>query len=167
MIKVVPDDAVQAVVEEEERKYRLVRCGDRIQWEKVESTEAMEMNLLELNKRYLQQVTKENGIPMQEWFQRLIGKDGYSKEGGKILAGAVNWDEVTDDLEVRAWLRAVFHTKEEGKLPQIKGTITTTEFKQDFQRAKENTSPSPSGMDYTIWKCIAKYDKLADMFSKL
>ena len=48
---------------------------------------------------------------MQEWFQRLIVKDGYSKEGGKILAGAVNWDEVPDDLEVRAWLKAVVQTK--------------------------------------------------------
>ena len=63
------------------------------------------MNLLELNKRYLQQVTKEDWIPMKERFQRLIGMDGYSKEGGKILAGAVNWDEVPDDLELREWIR--------------------------------------------------------------
>ena len=89
------------MVEEDERKYRVVKCGDRIQLETVDLREAMEMNLLELNKRHLQQVTKEDGIPMKEWFQRLIGKDGYSEEGVKILEGVIEWDEVPDHLEVR------------------------------------------------------------------
>ena len=47
----------------------------------------------------------------------------------------------------------------------IEGTITTKEFQRAFAKAKENTSSSPSGMDYTVWKCIAKDDGLASSFS--
>ena len=51
--------------------------GDRIPWETVDAREEMELQLLARNKRHLQQVAKEDGIPMQEWFQKLIGEDGY------------------------------------------------------------------------------------------
>ena len=46
----------------------------------------------------------------------------------------------------------------------IEGVITTKEFQRAFGKSKENTSSSPSGMDYTIWKCIAKDDGLASSF---
>ena len=65
MIKVIPDNTVQAEVEEDESKYRLVKCSDQILWEKVDSRESMEMHLLESNNRYLQQVMKEDGILIQ------------------------------------------------------------------------------------------------------
>ena len=59
------------------------------------------------NKSHLQQVSKEYGVPMQEWFQKLIGEDGYSEEGGRILAGEIDWNEIPDNTEIRECLRAV------------------------------------------------------------
>ena len=65
------------------------------------------MQLLARNKRHLQQVSKEYGIPMQEWFQKLIGEDGYLEEGGRILAGEIDWNEIPDNRKIREWLKAV------------------------------------------------------------
>ena len=124
----------------------------------------MELHFLARNKRHLQQVAKEDGIPMQEWFQKLIGGDGYSKEGGKLLAGNVNWKDIPDNKEVREWIKALIHTTAKTALPMIEGTITTKEFQLAFGKAKENTSSSPSGMDYTVCQCIAKDDGLAPSF---
>ena len=125
MIKVIKDDAVQAEVEEDDKKYRVVKCGCQIQWETVDAREEMELQLLARNKRHLQQVAKEDGIPMQEWFQKLIREDGYSEEGGRIIAGEIDWKEIPDNREIREWIRAVIRTPAEVKLPTIEGTITT------------------------------------------
>jgi len=125
----------------------------------------MELQLLARNKRHLQQVAKEDGIPMQEWFQKLIGEDGYSDEGGKLLAGEINWKKIPDIKEIREWIRALIRTPEETKMPTIEGVITTKEFQRAFWKAKENTSSSSSGMDYIIWKCIAKDNGLASSFA--
>ena len=90
VIKVIPDDAVQVDFETVDNGYRITKVGDRIQWEMVDSREEIELQLLARNKRHLQQVGKEDRIPMQEWFQKLIGEDGYLDKGGKILAGEIN-----------------------------------------------------------------------------
>ena len=130
--------------------YRVTRVGDRIQWETVDSRRKMELQLLARNKRHLQQVSKEDGIPMQEWFHKFIGEDVYLEEGGRILAGEIDWNEIPDNKEIREWIRAVIQTPAEIKLPTIEGMITTNEFQTAFGKAKENTSSSPSGMYYTI-----------------
>ena len=51
--------------------------------------------------RQLKKVSKEDGITIKEWFQRLIVRDGYYEEEGNILAGVIDWNEFHDDLEVR------------------------------------------------------------------
>ena len=66
---------------------------------------------------------------------------------------------------MKAWLKTLIKTDKEIKLPPITGGITTEEFKQSFQKAKENTSSSPSGLDYPIWKCIASDDTMAEVFA--
>ena len=120
VIKVIPTDAVQATVDETEEGYIVTAVGERMQWETIDSREEMEMHLLARNKRHLQQVTKENGILMQEWFQQLIGKDGYSDEGSKVLTGCINWKEIPDTPEVKSWLQAVIQTSQEAELPRIR-----------------------------------------------
>ena len=132
VLKVIPDDAVMATVEEGGQGYRMTTSGRDMQWEVIDLREEMEKHLLQRNKPHLQQVAKEDGIPMQQWFQSLIGKDGYSVGGGNILAGEINWREVQEDPEVRAWLKTLIKTDKELKLPPITGGITTEEFKQAF-----------------------------------
>ena len=36
---------------------------------------------------------------------------------------------------------------------------------QAFKKAKENTSSSPSGLNYKIWKCITSNEPLAEIFA--
>ena len=38
---------------------------------------------------------------------------------------------------------------------------------QAFKKSKENTSSLPSGLDYTIWKCIASDEDLAEVFAMM
>ena len=83
----MPDDAVMTMVEEGGQGYRMMTSGGAMQWTVIDLREEMEKHLLQRNKHHLQQVAKEDGIPMQQWFQSLIGKDGYSIEGDNILAG--------------------------------------------------------------------------------
>jgi hypothetical protein len=77
---------------------------------------------------------------MQEWFQQIIGEDGYSYEGGQILAGNIEWSEISDNEEVIAWLREIIQTLEETNLPWIEVMITPKEFQNAFGKARENTS---------------------------
>ena len=149
-IKVIPDDAVTVSVEESDSRFAVKSEGEKIQWETIDTREEMEEQLLQRNKRHLQQVTKEGGIPMQAWFQRMIGNDGYSEKGGGVLEGDIEWEEIPDDPEIRAWVKAVMKTEKEKILPPIEGGITTQEFMQALKKAQENTSSSPSGLDYTI-----------------
>ena len=93
---------MQAEVEAVADGYRVLQTGGRLQWETVGSREEMGLHFLDRNKLHLQQVSKENGIPMQELSQQLIGEDSYSDEGGRILVGNIEWSEIPDNEEVRA-----------------------------------------------------------------
>ena len=68
VLKVIPDDAVTTMVEEGGQGYRLKTTGGAMQWTAVDSREEMEKHLLQRNKWHLQQVAKEDVIPMQQWF---------------------------------------------------------------------------------------------------
>ena len=107
VIKVIPDDAVEVQVEEEDKELIMKSVGERIQWETIDTREKIEKHLSKRNKQHIQQVAKEKGIPMQEWFQKLIGNDRYSEKGGRVLEGDIEWEEIPNDPEIRAWLKAV------------------------------------------------------------
>ena len=98
----MPDDKVEVKVEEDDRAFIVTSVGERIHWETIDTREEMENNLLQRNKRHLQQVTKERGITMQAWFQKMIGNDGYSDKGGGVLEGEIEWEEIPNDPEIRA-----------------------------------------------------------------
>ena len=125
----------------------------------------MEEHILQRNKQHLQQVTKEGGIPIQAWFQKMIWNNGYSDKGGGVLEGDIEWEEIPNDPEIRAWLTAIVKTVNKKRLPPIWGGITTQEFMQAFKKAKEKKSSSPLGLDYTIWKFIASDEELAELFA--
>ena len=76
VIKVIPDDAVEVQVEQTEQVYRIIGVGESLQWEIIDTREEMENKLHQRNKRDLQQVSKEDEVPMQAWFQNLVGCDG-------------------------------------------------------------------------------------------
>ena len=84
-----------------------------------------------------------------------------------MLSGNIEWEDIPDDPEIRAWVKSLIRKKEEKYLPPIQGSITTREFKYSSKAAKDNTSSSPSEIDYIIWKCIARDDKMAEIFAKM
>ena len=128
----IPDDAITVSVEESNSSFAVKSEGEKIQWETIDTREEMEEQLLQRNKRHLQQVTREGGMPMKAWFQNMIGNDGYSDKGGGLLEGDIEWGEIPDDPEIRAWLKAIMKMEKEKRLPPIEGRITTQEFMQAF-----------------------------------
>ena len=69
--------------------------------------------------------------------------------------------EFTNDA-IQAWLSAVQQISTNGKLPKIEEAISVAEFQQAFKVVKENTSSSPSGLHYFIWKVVICDDDLAE-----
>ena len=43
----------------------------------------------------------------------MIGNDVYSDKGGGVLEGDIEWEEIPNFPEFRAWLKAVIQTEEE------------------------------------------------------
>lgn len=63
-------------------------------------------------------------------------------------------EDATDEV-VAAWIRSLQQTEAEKALPPITGSITKEEFQSAFKAVSEHTSSSPSGLHYSIWKCLA------------
>ena len=78
VLKVVPADAIQAAARNVGDHYKITTTGAKIEWAIIDDLKEMEFCLLVRNKRNLQQVAKEDVIPLQKWFQNLIVQDGYS-----------------------------------------------------------------------------------------
>lgn len=82
----------------------------------------------------------------------------------EVLDGSISIDEAMDeamDEAKAAWVRAVQQTEQEKKLPPITGKITKEQFQGVLKAVSDNTSSSPSGLHYTIWKCLAAEDDFA------
>ena len=50
-------------------------------------------------------------------------------------------------------------TDEDNKLKPLPNFITPEEFAESFKITDEMTSPSPSGLHYTLWKAIAEKEQ--------
>ena len=53
VLKVIPDDAVTAIVEDGEQGYRMEISGGAMHWEVIDSRKEMELHLLQRNKQNL------------------------------------------------------------------------------------------------------------------
>ena len=68
---------------------------------------------------------------------------------------------------MQTFLHKLAKTDEEQQLKSIEGTVNSEEFSQAFKAVHESMSSSPSGLHYTIWKCIAHDEELARVFACL
>ena len=123
----------------------------------------MEAHISEWNKRHLQQMTMEESPPSYAYFREILEDHGCSPLADKILEG-----EVTSDLDkfppaVKQLLVNMKRTDQEKACLPINGYIHTDEYQQLFRSVSEHTPSSPSGMTYTIWKCIASSTELAQV----
>ena len=165
-LKAIPTDVMAIEVRTtpdyiEVTKYLLIP----IKWDRITDRAQLEHNILQRNKRHLQQVDRENGIPMHTAFDDLFSNHGTSPAADALLNGEISAELNAFPPPVRNVLRFIAKTEQEAMLPEITGEITTAEFKSAFKAVSEKTSSSPSGLHYTLWKAIATDNELSEYFA--
>ena len=155
-LKVLPDDAVRAVV--------TVTVGaDHIQltacyrysgvWDEKTDQKEIERLILMRNKRHLQQYDIEEGRIHNPIMQKVIKGYGTNDIIKAIRDGTLGLTEATDEA-IQAWLSALKQTGSQMTLPRITGAISVEEFQSAFKAVSEKTTSSPSGLHYSIGKCL-------------
>jgi len=75
--------------------------------------------------------------------------------------------EYTVTPEMAAFFCTLRKTEAARKLPPILGVITSHDFQEMFKMARQRTSSDPRTLNYTLWKCLAKNDKISGFVSVL
>ena len=134
-------------------------------WNDVTSQDEIETLLLERNKRHLQQTAREEGISTQPLLTFIRRDHGINSKAQKILDGTLTEFELTP--EMAEFFTALRKGPTEHGLPHIGDGITPSELQEMFKRSKEKTSSDSRTLNYTIWKSMARDDKLAELLSTL
>ena len=135
-------------------------------WRDITSAEEIEHELLQRNKMHLEQTAREEGISVKETLSALRENNGFNPLSEKVLNG----EQITEyelTPEMAAYFQALKRTPKERELTPILGSISSVEFQEMFKRAKERTSSDSRTPNYTIWKCLAKSDKISGFASVL
>ena len=132
-------------------------------WRKVIDPAELEGLILERNSRHLQQASIEEGRVQNPLIQDIMSNHGTDLLQ-EVLDGTIPIPDATDEF-ITAWIHSIKQTEEEKTLPPITGNITPQQFQDAFKAVSEQTSSSPSGLHYTIWKTIAEVPELAQWLS--
>jgi hypothetical protein len=160
-LKVPNDDIVEALVEREGDYFVLLAVFQPGEiWRTVTDPAEIEVLLTERNCRDLQQATVEAGRSQDPVIQNLMEDQGTDLMQ-EILDGDIGMDDAVDEA-IRAWIIVLKQTEQERRLPPITGKITASDFRAAFAKVKERTSSSPSGIHYTIWKCLARDEEISE-----
>ena len=162
--KVLPND-VQAVTVEKDDTDKFWRISGILPmptplWKDITAAEDIEAELLQRNQMHLEQTDREQGISTGPTLTALQQNYGYNELSRKILDGA-HIEEYELTTEMTALFRALERTEQERELRPILGSITSTEFQQMFKIARERTSSDSRTLNYTLWKCLARSDKIS------
>ena len=152
-------------------------------WQDVTSREEIEQELINRNRMHLEQVAREDGISTQPLMTELRKEHGFNSFSSAILNGDKLEAEIESLLlleatgrpvteytvtpEMVAFFRTLRQTEAERKLPPVLGVITSHDFQEMFKMARERTSSNPRTLNYTLWKCLAKNDKISGFVSVL
>jgi hypothetical protein len=160
-LKVPHDDIVEAQVKmtDEHIILRAVSLPSQI-WRTVTDIVEIKSLLLERNKHHLQQSDAKEGRVHDPIIQSLL-PNHCTDLLDEVLSGSISIDSAADEV-LKAWLLALKQTDAEKALPPITGSISKDEFQAAFKAVSEHTSSSPSGLHYSIWKCLAHEDDLAE-----
>ena len=135
-------------------------------WRDITTAKDIEAALLQRNQMHLEQTDREGGISTTTTLTTLRKNYGYNAMSDKVLNGTPV-TEFALTTEMSAFFEALKRTETEKKLRPVLGSITSTEFQQMFKRAKEKTSSDSRTLNYTLWKCLAKSDKISGFASVL
>ena len=115
---------------------------------------------------HLEQTAREQGISTHPPFTQLRENQGFNALSTRVLNG----EEITDyelTPETATFFAALKRTDKDRALSPVLGIISSTEVQEMFQLAKERTSSDPRTPNYSIWKCLARSDKVAGLLSIL
>jgi hypothetical protein len=129
-------------------------------WQDATDSEDIEEKLLRQNERHLQQTAREEGPSTLPPFTTLRENHGFNAFSAQVLAGTHSQD-LEISLDAAAFLTALKRTDTETALWPVLGPITSLEFQKMFATAKERTLSDSRTLNYTLWKCLAKSDKIS------
>jgi hypothetical protein len=129
-------------------------------WGTVTDAAEIEELIMERNRWHLQQAEIEEGR-CHDPIMKELRKGHRIDLMQEVLDGTITLDDATDET-VAAWIRAIKQTDAEKALPPVTGKISKEQFQTAFKVVSEHTSSSPSGLHYSIWKCLAREDDLAE-----
>ena len=166
----VPPNEVQAVITERDltNKYWIISTIiplPRHLWRDITSTEEIEAKLLQRNKMHLEKTSREGGLSTGPVMTLLRENYGFNPLSKAILEGEPIEYELTP--EMAAFFQALKKTEADRALPPVLGSITSGDFQEMFKRAREHTSSDPRTPNYSIWKCLAKSDRISGVASVL
>lgn len=135
-------------------------------WQEITAASEIEQHLLQRNQMHLEQTDREQGVSTSPLLMNLRASHGFNDLSTRILNG----EEITEyelTPEMAAFFGALKRTETDRSLPPVGGVITSTAFQEMFRRAPERTSSDHRTLNYTIWKCLAKNDKISGFVSVL
>ena len=93
----------------------------------------------------------EESPPSLAYFQDLLSEYGTSDLSTRLLEGMITTELDAFPSVVRKWILQFRRTEEEKReCEPIDGYVSTEDFQEAFRAAKEKTSSSPSGINYTL-----------------
>ena len=98
--------------------------------------------------------------------QELISKTGPGNLLDDLRNIRLTLDEATDEA-IQAWFSSLQQTASHAKTTMLSGKITREDLQGGFKSVSERTTSSPSGMHYSIWKCLAREDDIAEWLSTM
>jgi hypothetical protein len=110
--------------------------------------------------------TIEGGTSNSQTMKLFREEMGLGSAANALLQGTFQ-TEYEVGPAVTAWINAVRQTDKEKLIPPVIGSLSTTKFQDMFKKKHEATSSDPNGMNYTIWKAMAKSKHLSSFLSIL
>ena len=106
-----------------------------------------------------EQAQREGGRSTLPLISTLRTDHGFNPTAAKVLTGTyTDYDVPTD---IATFFSMITRTPTERDLPPVLGTITSADFQSMFRNAKERTSSDPRTLNYTIWKCLSRSDRVS------
>lgn len=168
--RVLPDKVLAVTVEKDlTEKYWMITTIIPLPsplWQDITQPERIEQCLLQRNQKHLEQTALEGGVSTLPPFTLLREDHGFNDMSRKVLAGEPI-TEYTLTPTATAFFQALRQTEKEKNLTPVMGYITSADVQEMFKRSKERTSSDSRTLNYTLWKCLAKNEKIAGFLSIL
>ena len=119
-------------------------------WREVTDSEELVALLLERNADHLRQSATDGTPFTTQPLLELFGLYGTTDAADRILRGEFDLTTLPISEEAIEWMKQLVY--EDGKPDDLDVSISDDHFRSAVKGADENTSASPSGFGYVVWK---------------